>query len=330
MALYKQIFGMDVLVFDDVAAASLMTQFTGQQAYSRRAALTLNMQGGGGFELWQYTEREPLFPERPLQPGMPGLTAVRLKTKNVQKAHQFFTVQHPALHTTDILINPAGSSIFYVEDADKNLFLIEEGISFFGKSNAMVGGVHGACIGVTDMKKALVFYKEILGISQVTYDVSGEYSDTPGGQRMRCRRVLLQKPARKTGAFSQLLGGVSLELIQQLHTPPLPHIYANRFWGDIGFIHLCLDVTDMDALEKQASQLGFSFSVDSKSSFTMQNASGRFCYLQDPDGTLIELVETHRVPMLKKWGLYLDLKNRKDGKPLPAWMIRLMGLNKVK
>ena len=47
------------------------------------------------------------------------------------------------------------------------------------------------------------------------------------------------------------------------------------------------------------------------------------------DGTLIELVETHKVPILKKIGWYLDLKKRKNNTPLPKWMIKLMGLSKV-
>jgi hypothetical protein len=47
------------------------------------------------------------------------------------------------------------------------------------------------------------------------------------------------------------------------------------------------------------------FTVDSNNSFEMDNASGRFCYIEDPDGTLIELVETHKVPILKKFGSWI-------------------------
>ena len=62
----------------------------------------------------------------------------------------------------------------------------------------------------------------------------------------------------------------------------------------------------------------------------MENASGRFCYLEDPDGTLIELVETHKVPVMKKLGIYFNLKKRNLEKPLPDWMIKLLSLSKVK
>ena len=46
--------------------------------------------------------------------------------------------------------------------------------------------------------------------------------------------------------------------------------------------------------------------------------------------TLIELVETHKVPILKKIGWYLNLKKRKHNRPLPSWMIGMLALNKVK
>ena len=62
----------------------------------------------------------------------------------------------------------------------------------------------------------------------------------------------------------------------------------------------------------------------------MDVAAGRFCYVEDNDGTLIELVETHKVPVIKKIGLYLNLKNRNATKPLPPWMISCMAFSKIK
>jgi hypothetical protein len=62
----------------------------------------------------------------------------------------------------------------------------------------------------------------------------------------------------------------------------------------------------------------------------MGEAAGHFTYIEDPDGTLIEFVETHKVPVLKKFGLYLNMKKRDPRKPLPKWMLSALGLNKVK
>ena len=86
----------------------------------------------------------------------------------------------------------------------------------------------------------------------------------------------------------------------------------------------------MDGLKKHAAELNIDFTVDSHESFEMDNAAGRFCYAEDPDGTLIELVETHKIPIFKKFGWYLNLKKRDRQKPLADWMINLLSLSKVK
>ena len=74
---------------------------------------------------------------------------------------------------------------------------------------------------------------------------------------------------------------------------------------------------------------GFPFTVDSSDTFDMGEAGGRFSYIEDPDGTWIEFVETHKVPILKKIGWYIHLKKRKPGKALPRFVLKMMGLNRV-
>jgi len=107
-------------------------------------------------------------------------------------------------------------------------------------------------------------------------------------------------------------------------------IFEDRDWGDAGFIHLCFDALDMDALKNQCQANGFPFTVDSADSFDMGEAAGRFSYVEDPDGTLIEFVETHKVPIVKKLGIYLNLKKRKKQTHLPDWMVATLGWGKVK
>ena len=86
----------------------------------------------------------------------------------------------------------------------------------------------------------------------------------------------------------------------------------------------------MDLLKKECESKGFAFTVDSSDTFDMGEAGGRFSYVEDPDGTLIEFVETHKVPILKKIGWYIHLKDRKPGKSLPRIILKLMGLNRVR
>ncbi|MEZ7971198.1 MAG: VOC family protein, partial [Cyclobacteriaceae bacterium] len=112
-------------------------------------------------------------------------------------------------------------------------------------------------------------------------------------------------------------------------------IFQDRFWGDLGFIHLCFDVNGIDDLRKQCEAKGYAFTVDSSAaqdgaSFDMGEAAGFFSYIEDPDGALIEFVETHKVPIVKKMGWNLNLKARTASKPLPKWMLKAFAFNRVK
>ena len=62
----------------------------------------------------------------------------------------------------------------------------------------------------------------------------------------------------------------------------------------------------------------------------MGEAAGHFSYIEDPDGTLIEFVETHKVPVLQKIGWYLDLTKKKKGENLPTWILKALSFSKVK
>jgi hypothetical protein len=86
----------------------------------------------------------------------------------------------------------------------------------------------------------------------------------------------------------------------------------------------------MNALKKTCENAGYPFTVDSSNSFDMGEAAGHFTYIEDPDGALIEFVETHKVPVVKKIGWYLNLKNRNPKAYLPNWMVKAMSFNRVK
>ena len=327
--LYKSLFGMDVVIFEDEAEASLMTQYTGKELHTRKAILSLNMSGGGGFEIWQYTSRAPKHSAELASLGDTGIFAVKIKTEDVASAYSHFTAQN-TITLSPLFTGPDSRKHFWLRDSNQNLFNITEGDDWF-TSAGHCGGVNGAVIGVTDMERSLLFYKEVLGINEQVYDITSSITDSPDEQSkdVLFRRVLLKKTVNSQGAFSRLLGGIEIELIEAKNKK-VKKTYANRYWGDCGFIHLCFDVLDMDLLKTQSEQKGYPFTVDSDGSFSMGESAGRFCYVEDPDGTLIELVETHKVPILKKFGWYLNLKKRKHNRPLPNWMIGMLALNKIK
>lgn len=325
--LYKQLFGLDVLIFDDTSDATLMTQYTGDQIYNRHAVLTMNLAGGGGVEVWQYKNRVPKENLIKLKFGDIGIYAAKIKCKNVQEAHRILSLNK------EIIVSPiqkcnSNSHHFFITDPHGNNFHIVPGHDWFKENGYATGGIMGAVIGVSNMDRSLPFYTNFLGISEIVYD-NTDVVHTKENIETECRRVLLRKKVTGNGAFNKLLGSVEIELVQRMDGKA-EKIFDNRYWGDCGFIHLCFDVLNMEGLKKYASSLGIQFTVDSHESFAMDNAAGRFCYAEDPDGTLIELVETHKIPIIKKLGFYINLKKRNQQKPLPDWMINLLSLSKVK
>ena len=84
---YKNHFGMDVRIFEDDATAELMLPYTGGKPRQRHAALAMNLQGGGGFEIWQYKGRTPLPPSFEVQVGDLGIFAVKVKSKDINASY---------------------------------------------------------------------------------------------------------------------------------------------------------------------------------------------------------------------------------------------------
>lgn len=327
---YRKVLGSDIKIFEEAAQAPLMVQYTGGQIHSRTATMAINMNGGGGFEIWQFTSRATEKAAFDIQLGDTGLFVTRIKCRDVRKMHQeLLNSRIPLL--SDVQKAPDNSLHFFLKDPNGNIFEVVEGEGWFSKDRHLCGGVAGAMIGVGQIEKALPLYSGILGYDKVEYDVKGCFSDLaqlPGGEQ-EVRRVLLSHSKARKGPFSRLLGPTKIELVQSLRREPRK-IFENRFWGDWGFIHLCFDVRNMDELKIAAEKAGFPFTVDSGSSFDMGEAAGRFAYVEDPDGTLIEFVETHKLPILKKFGWYLNLKKRNAEKALPDWMLRTLRFSRVK
>lgn len=327
---YRRYFGIDVPVFQEAAEAPLMTRYTGDTVQSRTATLALNLQGGGGLEIWQFTSRPTEPAAFDVQLGDFGLFTTRIKCQAVPALYERFASDRQNL-VTGLVRDPAGQLQFFVRDPLGLIFQIIESDDWFSTGAPLAGGVAGSLIGVSDIDRARTLYTDILGYDRVLYDESGTFEDfegLPGGTH-RVRRVLLTHSQPRRGPFSRLLGSSRLELVQALDYTGRP-IFQNRFWGDLGFIHLCFDVRGMEALKQTCEAAGFPFTIDSENSFDMGEAAGRFSYIEDPDGTLIEFVETHKIPILKKLGWYLDVRKRPAEKPLPDWMLKALAFGRVR
>jgi len=329
-AWYRKNFGMDIPVFKSADVADLMLPYTGGKPQERYAILALNIAGGGGFEIWQYTQRTPEPAHFTIQLGDLGIFAAKIKCRNVAEMYSFAR-QHQLNIITELAKDPSGKPHFFLKDPYGNLFEMVEDTTWFKSRKDLTGGIAGCVIGVTDMKKSIDFYRDVLGYDVVVYDKKGVFADYKGieGAKATFHRVLLKHSQDRVGGFSKLLGPSQLELVQ-VDGRTANKIYENRFWGDLGFIHLCFDINGMKALENKCATLNYPFTVNSADSFDMGEAAGHFAYIEDPDGTLIEFVETHRVPIIKKLGFYLDLRKRSAEKSLPNWMVSALALGRVK
>jgi len=323
---YRKHLGFDILVFEDEAPATLMTQYTEGSIQNRLALLALNIVGGGGLELWQFKDRVPAAPQSKIQFGDLGINVMKIRSRDIDSVYRHLCTQN-----LDQVTPIDQNSHFFLVDPWQNWVQVVKDPYRFANTKSNSGGVLGALIGVRDMDKSLDFYRKLLGYDIVVSDRTGIFEDInhfPGGNGT-FRRVCLKHRKRTIGGFGELYGPSEIELVQVLDRQPIA-TYKGRIWGDLGYIHLCFDVRGMDDLRKEAEVLGHPFTVDSADSFDMGDAAGRFGYVEDPDGTLIELVETHKVPLLKSLGIYIDLKKRHPEKPLPKWLIKLLRVHRVR
>lgn len=325
---YKDVFGVDIKILGSEGVAERMLPYTGGKPQPRYAILVINLRGGGGFEIWEPKGRELNYIQFQPELGDYGIEVCKVKSRDVRAAYEDMKKKGVNILTTPTP-GPDGKEHFFIMDPWNNMFDIETDDYCFYNEDKNTGGNNGATLGVSDMDKSIEFYGAIMDYDKVEYDVTGVFDDlkgVPGGQ-YKMRRVMLTRSKPIEGPLSQVLGTSHIELIQRLDGEGVPSprkLYEGRLWGDPGFIHLCFDIRNMEEVRKAAAAQGHEFVCDSGRDFKMGEADGHFTYIEDPDGTLIEFVETFKIPILKKLGIYLHLENRDDSKPLPAWILKCL------
>ena len=327
---YRKNFGMDVVVFDEKAIAEIMLPYTEGKEHERHAMLVLNFQGGGGFEIWQHTGKKPEPIVFDPKIGDIGILMVKMKTQDVEKSYNEFKSKGLNL-IGEVQKSPNNVSFFFLKDIYGNLFQFVEEAEIYSKTKGHSGGVYGAFIGVSDIDEALKVYQDILEYDEIIYDETGVFDDLKPlyGGNNKLRRVLMKHSKTRHGSFAPFFGPTQIELVQLIDEKG-SKLFENRIWGDLGFIHLCFDTIGIKQLREEVASKDFPFTVDSAESFDMGEAAGHFAYISDPDGTPIEFVETHKLPIIKKIGWYMNLEGRNPEKSIPRWMINTMKWKRVK
>lgn len=328
---YRRFFGLDVRIFDGVAPAPLMDVYTHNETITKRASMILNLQGGCAMEVVNPTSFTPRKVDFETQLGDIGIYITQVKARDVHAAYEHFRASDARL-LSEVVQMPDGGDTFYVEDPNGLIFQVLKGNAFYTKNKHITGGPNGCVIGVTDIDQSLKLYADILGYDRVVYDETGIFEDfkTLAGGEKKFRRLRMTQSNQPGGGFAKVSADTYIELIQALDYTPRK-IWKGRIWGDVGFVHLGLDVRGMKALGEELDQKGFGFTCDTQDTLDMGGTTRVHCtYIDDPDGILIEMIEVYKIPIIEKLGIFLNVEKRDPLKPLPDFMLKALRFSRIK
>ncbi len=133
----------------------------------------------------------------------------------------------------------------------------------------------GIC--VSDLERSLRFYRDLLGFSaEHELEVGGEPTDT-----------LLRLRGTKLRALYLARDGVRIELLH-FASPPAPPA-RGRVMNESGLTHLSFRVADLDGMLAALRTAGVRVLEDTVLRFPEFRSAA--CFIADPDGQLIELVQ---------------------------------------
>lgn len=281
-------------------------------------------------EVIRPTSFEPVKAKFEIQVGDLGIFMGSVKCKSIEKSHTFVS-SNSDFFVSPISKDPAGKLTFTIQDPDGNWFAFQEGGDWYTDLGLHSGGITGCMMGVTNIEASLALYRDLLGFDTIVYDETGifdDLKDLPGGDR-KSRRVKLTQKSKTLGGFAKVAGATTIELVQILDGH-VNTIFADRIWADTGFVHLGFDVKGMTAIGADLKTAGFGFTCDSNEALSMGKTRVHCVYIDDPDKTWLELIEVYKIPIIEKWGVFLDVEKRDPKKPLPNFMLKALKFSRVK
>jgi catechol 2,3-dioxygenase-like lactoylglutathione lyase family enzyme len=128
-------------------------------------------------------------------------------------------------------------------------------------------------VGVTDMDRALVFYRDVLGMEVVFESlISGQPFDA----------VLHATRKQEGRVVGGLLGGLMVELLSLGANPP----EQKQRRGITGIHNVSLSVTDLDDTHRRITAAGYTPDQE-----PFEIGGVRMFFVKDPDGTAVEFIE---------------------------------------
>ncbi len=147
---------------------------------------------------------------------------------------------------------------------------------------SVTGLVH-VNINCSDFERSLAFY-ELLGFRRIV--------DVPETNSADVAAAVGMPPYRLKGALLKLVGGKRPFVIDLLEwreprdeAPPYPHLYHR------GIARIAMATDDLDADIAKLREHGVKFVSEEPAVVTLDQDTSRFICFEDPDGTILELVE---------------------------------------
>lgn len=149
----------------------------------------------------------------------------------------------------------------------------------------MYRGLHSVGVGVSDMEKALGFYRDTLKFTDVLFDYTGELpgmEKLTGKPSVRARVVMLANPNVYLTANSMI------RLVQLLEPDACAPIPEGIGWGEIGAAEVCVKVNGLSGLrDSLKNEYGCTIPVEP---FELDGTW--MFYVLDPDGGKVELLQS--------------------------------------
>jgi catechol 2,3-dioxygenase-like lactoylglutathione lyase family enzyme len=166
----------------------------------------------------------------------------------------------------------------YARDPEKNLLEFISGPKVAATDT--FGGLQWLGVGVTDLERSMEFYRSTAfdqTIVEPHEAFSGLVDEVSLATGTKVRSCLLANSK----------GGGMLELYECMK-PRGRSIPLNTYWGDFGYLELCLETDDIHELAKRCKEMKLTYLHKPAVAFDMEDVDYWFQYIVDPDGIPIE------------------------------------------